>query len=263
MRRDYFTCVFLTCICAALGFVCFAPAHYSYNLITPRSFGVAEQVCSWLFFAAVLVVFPLYAAWRKRLWITLGLASYGLMALLPSWMLPGLMDKLSGENAGLGATVEGFFLKAIYTMVNAPFAAISASMGDKFALGLAGKILPVALISYVALQLFRFYRDAYVAEQLDPASAIDKTAKENSDAADPRKVRDARIPEVFGTVISAPASRGKASAQPVKTVQKPAHKPQRPAPGEATVRIPRVGASDVNNGSDKGDTQVIHLGPPQ
>lgn len=261
MRRDYFTCVFLTCICAALGFVCFAPKHYSYQLITPATFGTFEKVCSWLFFAAVLLVFPLYAAWRKRLWITLGLASYGLLAVLPGWLLPGLADKLSGEDAGVGASVEAFLLKGIYTMVNAPFAAMSAATGDKFALGLSTKILPMALISYVAFQLFRFYRDAYVAEQLDPASAIDKTAKENSDAADPRKVRDARIPDILGTVISAPASAKKAPEQshPPKQVRRP----EPPKVEDATVRVPRVGDIHVSNKPDTDDTQVIRLGPPK
>ena len=223
------------------------------------TFGVFEKVCSWLFFAAVLLIFPLYAAWRKRLWITLGLASYGLLAILPGSILPGLADKLSGENAGLGASVEAFLLKGIYTMVNAPFAAMSASTGDKFALGLSTKILPMALISYVAFQLFRFYRDAYVAEQLDPASAIDKTAKENSDAADPRKVRDARIPEVLGTVISAPASAKKAPEQQPKQVRKP----EPPKVEDATVRVPRVGDIHIKDKPDTDDTQVIHLGPPR
>ena len=219
-----------------------------------------EKVCSWLFFAAVLLVFPIYAAWRKRLWITLGLASYGLLALLPSWILPGLAAKLSGEDAGVGASVEAFLLKSIYTMVNAPFAAMSAATGDKFALGLSTKILPVALITYIAFQLFRFYRDAYVAEQLDPASAIDKTAKENSDAADPRKVRDARIPDILGTVISAPASAKKApEGQPPKQVRRP----EPPKVEDATVRVPRVGDIRVSNKPDADDTQIIHLGPPK
>ena len=223
------------------------------------TFGVFEKVCSWLFFAAVLLIFPLYAAWRKRLWITLGLASYGLLAILPGSILPRLADKLSGEEAGLGASVEAFLLKGIYTMVNAPFAAMSASTGDKFALGLSTKILPMALISYVAFQLFRFYRDAYVAEQLDPASAIDKTARENSDAADPRKVRDARIPEVLGTVISAPASAKKAPEQQPAKVRKP----EPPKVEDATVRVPRVGDIHIKDKPDTDDTQVIHLGPPK
>ena len=60
--------------------------------------------------------------------------------------------------------------------------------------------MPVALILYAGVQLFRFYRDAYKAEQLDPMKAIDKTSIENG----PRNVRTASIPEVLGTVISAP-----------------------------------------------------------
>ncbi len=260
MRRDYFTCVFLTCICAALFFVCFAPVHFAYQLITPCKFGVLETVCSWLYFMAVLLVFPIYAAYRKKLWITLGLASYGLLAVLPTWMLPSISAKLQGEDASLGASVWGFLLKGIYRMVNAPFAAISSSMGDKFALGISTKILPVALLSYIGFQLFRFYRDAYVAEQLDPASAIDKTAKENSDANDPRKVRDARIPEVLGTVISAPASAKKA---PDQQPPRQARTPEPPKVEDATVRVPRVGDINVPAKSDTDDTQVIHLGPPQ
>ena len=118
----------------------------------------------------------------------------------------------------------------------------------------------MALISYIAFQLFRFYRDAYVAEQLDPASAIDKTARENSDAADPRKVRDARIPDILGTVISAPANAKKAPEhEPPKQVRRS----EPPKVEDATVRVPRVGDIHVSNKPDTDDTQVIHLGPPK
>lgn len=208
----------------------------------------------------MLLVFPFYAAYRKKLWITLGLASYGLLAVLPVWMLPSISAKLQGEDASLGASVSGFLLKGIYRMVNAPFAAISSSMGDKFALGISTKILPVALLSYIGFQLFRFYRDAYVAEQLDPASAIDKTAKENSDANDPRKVRDARIPEVLGTVISAPTSAKKA---PDVNNHGQVRRPEPPVVDDATVKVPRVGDVNLKSKPDTDDTQVIRLGPPK
>lgn len=85
-------------------------------------------------------------------------------------------------------------------MAEAPFAPISRALGDSFAEVLPRRIMPVALILYAGVQLFRFYRDAYKAEQLDPMKAIDKTSIENG----PRNVRTASIPEVLGTVISAP-----------------------------------------------------------
>ncbi len=200
MRRDYFICVFLLCICLSLFYVCFLPLYFVYGEIVPREFGPVETTVSWIFFAMVFAVLPLYAAIKKKFWMSAGLAVYGIVASLPVWLLPGMADKLGGEDASIVAVIWAFLLKAIYGMAEAPFAPITRAFGDKVTEGLPRWIMPVALVIYAGCQLFRFYRNAYRAEQLDPMKAIDKTSIENG----PRNVRKAAIPEVLGTVISAP-----------------------------------------------------------
>lgn len=180
--------------------MCFLPLYFVYGGIVPREFGPIETAASWIFMLMVFVVLPVYAAVKKKFWMSAGLAVYGIVAAFPVWVLPGMADKLAGEDASIVTVIWAFLLRSIYGMAEAPFAPISRALGDSFAEVLPRRIMPVALILYAGVQLFRFYRDAYKAEQLDPMKAIDKTSIENG----PRNVRTASIPEVLGTVISAP-----------------------------------------------------------
>lgn len=274
MRRDYFICIFLLCICASLFFVCFVPLFYEYNLIVPREFSIFEMVMSWLFAVSVLIIVPLYSAIHKKFWFTAGLAVYGLFANLPEWILPKLIEKLSGEDVSIISVIGNFIWRSIYGMVKAPFAGLSPALGVNFARGLSNWILPVSVISYVVVQLFRFYRDAYVADQLDPSRVMDSTAAENNSATVASRRRETREAEVLGTHISAPVKSGsgngtseqKVVASQVFPVNPNGTSPVRPAPNPevsgATQKVPQVGANmaakQVNS-----DTQVIHLGPPK
>ncbi len=265
MRRDYFTCVFLGCICAALFFVYFTPAYFVYGGVSVRTFSLTETICAWVYAAIVLLILPIYAAYKKKLWITAGLMAYGAFASLPIWIMPKLMSKLQGEDASIVATVEAFLLKALYRMATAPFGAISRALGDKFTRSLPFRILPVAVLVYVGFQLFRFYRNAYVMEQLSPATAIDMTAKENAQSSDSRKVRDARIPEVLGTVISAPAGASGSPAKKPDPAQASARRPQpqaRQQVSSETIRIPHVPVRESRAPEVDDKTKPIRLGPP-
>ena len=192
--------------------MCFLPLYFVYGGIVPREFGPIETAASWIFMLMVFVVLPVYAAVKKKFWMSAGLAVYGIVAAIPVWVLPGMADKLAGEDASIVTVIWAFLLRSIYGMAEAPFAPISRALGDSFAEVLPRRIMPVALILYAGVQLFRFYRDAYKAEQLDPMKAIDKTSIENG----PRNVRTASIPEVLGTVISAPDASLRNNPEEVK-----------------------------------------------
>lgn len=215
MRRDYFICVFLLCICVSLFYVCFLPLYFIYGEIVPREFGPVETVFSWIFLVLVFLVLPVFAAYKKKFWMSAGLAAYGVLASIPVWILPGMADKLSGDDASIVSVVWAFLLKAIYGMVEAPFAPVTTVLGDSFVEALPRMIMPVALILYVGCQLFRFYRDAYRQEQLDPMKALDKTSIENNTTGiGSKSVRKASMPEVLGTVITAPAPAPTSPAAP-------------------------------------------------
>ena len=205
MRRDYLVCVFLLCICVSLFYVCFLPLYFVYGQIVPREFGPIETLFSWIYLVMVFGVLPVYAAYKKKFWMTAGLAAYGIVAAFPVWVLPGMADKLAGDDASIVAVAWAFILKSVYGMAEAPFAPITRALGDSFVEVLPRRIMPVAIILYVGCQLFRFYRNAYRQEQLDPRKALDKTSIVNNIAGIGTKtVRKAAIPEVLGTVITAP-----------------------------------------------------------
>lgn len=222
MRRDYFIDVFLTCICVCLLFVCFSPLYYTYDAIVPRNFGVFEKCMSCLYALAVIFILPiLFAVFRKK-WAALGLAFYGFCAILPNMVLPKLQETLSGDDVTVISTANGLIWKGIYGMVNAPFAALSGLLGKSGALKLNWLILPSALFFYIALQVFRYYRKAYLAELVDPVSVVGKGAPASETAG----VRRVKKPEVLGTVISKP----KAPPAPAPAAQ--TRKVNLPASGE-------------------------------
>ncbi len=299
MRRDYFICIFLLCICCSLLFVCFAPIALEYGLLIPRAFSIFEIIMSWLFAVVVLGVIPVYSAVKKKFWFMAGLAVYGFFAYLPEWIIPGLAGKLQGDNASMLAVIQNFIWRAVYGMVKAPFAGMIPAVGEKIARGLSDWILPASVGIYVVVQLFRFYRDSYVADQLDPSRIVDSTAAENNGAAVASRRRETREAEVLGTVISAPVNSapktpdGKVvapsanGAKPKSTSQvfpvnpnQPVKQPQVPNPnnGNGPVQmqnpvhvqrqIPSQGDTQrmpVPNAKPAidSDTKVIHLGPPK
>lgn len=199
MRRDYFLCFFLLCIATSLLFVCFQPLYFTYDIIVPRDFGLLERLCSCTFAAAVILVIPLLAAIKRKFWITAGLACYGLLAFIPSWILPGMTAKISGSEAKLGSVIGSFCLKSIHGMVNAPFGALSQLIGDNKASMLSHFIFPMALICYAVVQLFRFYRDAYLKDKLS-AQQVDPTIERG----EPTNAAKPEDKEVLGTVVMAP-----------------------------------------------------------
>ena len=94
-------------------------------------------------------------------------------------------------------------------MVNAPFAALSSLWGDDVAASLALWIFPVSVAVPFIFKAYRFYRDAYVAEQLNPASVVSAPSNSKFDRkedTDEEKKEEPK-PEVLGTVISAPAKK--------------------------------------------------------
>ena len=198
MRRDYFTCVFLGLIAGALAFVCFKPLYFTYEQIIPRDFSLYERVSSVLYAFFFIIFLPFFAAFKKKDWINWGLAAYGLLIYLPVWLYPA-EELIKGEDPKLLHVLGALVLRTIYDVMQAPFAALSQLIGNDSASKIVYWILPVALVWPVIFRIIRFYRRAYLSEQLNPMP---------QDKAEPKQAQAhaAGKPEVLGTVISAPVT---------------------------------------------------------
>lgn len=222
MRRDYFTCVFLGLIAGALLFVWANPLYFTYDSVIPRDFSLFERFMSVLYTLFFVFFLPFFAAFRKKEWINWGLAAYGLMAYLPLWLYPA-QELIKGDGAKLSSMLGALVLKTIYNVMQAPFAALSKLIGDNAASKVVYWILPVAIFWPVIFKIIRFYRIAYLSEQLNPMTTS-HSAPTTSKA--PEK------PEVLGTVITAPV-----------TAQTPAEITRKSAPvrqPDDTVKVPPV-----------------------
>ena len=289
MRRDYFTCVFLGLIAGALAFVCFKPLYFTYDAIIPRSFDLFERLMSLLYALFFILFLPFFAAFKKKEWINWGLAAYGLMAYLPLWFYPA-QEAIQGDDASMVSIFGALVLRVIYAVMQAPFAALSRLIGDSAASKIVYWILPVAIVWPIIFRIIRFYRRAYLSEQLNPMTT-DQAAPAASKAPEaPDK------PEVLGTVISAPVTAQtpaditrKNQPAPEKPEEKPQMPPAEPeekpeisegeTPKRPGVRAPvrpvhigveapgkqntaALGAGPVKDSKPKSD-QAIELGAPK
>ena len=166
MRRDYFTCVFLGLIAGALAFVFFSPLYFTYEGIVPRDFTIFERCMSFLYAVFFVLFLPCYAAFKKKEWINWGLAAYGIFIYLPLWFYP--TEKLASEDPGLLTKLGAFCLRTIYNVMEAPFAALSKLLGNTAAPRVVYWILPLAIFWPIIFRIVRFYRLAYLSEQLNP-----------------------------------------------------------------------------------------------
>ena len=196
MRRDYFTCVFLGLIAGALMFVCFAPLYFVYGGTVPRDFSLFERMMSLLYAVFFIIFLPFFAAFRTKVWVNWGLAAYGILIYLPRFFYPA-EALITGDDAKLTKILLAVLLRGIYGMMQAPFAALSPLIGDKAASGLVYWILPTALFWPLVLKIIRFYRRAYLSEQLNPMPKV-------KPAVTTAHTGPAVKPEVLGTVITAP-----------------------------------------------------------
>ena len=203
MRRDYFICVFLLLTACSLAFVCLLPTCFSYDGIILREVSVVETIVSLVFSFVVLLAAPLIIAYKRKLWAMLGMVCYGLLAYIPGMIIPKMTDSLSGADASIGASVKALLLKGVYTMVNAPFVGVGKIFGNDLAVRFSRYIIPSALIFYVVLKLFRFYRAAYIAEKMAPSPAAAFAAGEGQAS---ETSKPPRKPDILGTVISKPVS---------------------------------------------------------
>lgn len=204
----------------ALSFVCLLPTCYSYDGILVRKVTLIEAIFSTFFAVITLIALPVFTAVKKKFWAMLGTAGFGLLAFLPGMFLPKMAVKLAAPDVSFGTSFKAFILKDIYIMMNAPFVGIGSLIGDKIALVLPKLILPLSLLIYLVVWLYRFYRDAYLNERLSPPPV-------NEPKVDPQT----RKPDILGTVISAPVNPEKATSQAQPVTPPPAPAPQRaPAP---------------------------------
>ena len=218
---------FIRLIAGALAFVFFSPLYFTYEGIVPRDFTIFERCMSFLYAVFFVLFLPCYAAFKKKEWINWGLAAYGIFIYLPLWFYP--TEKLASEDPGLLTKLGAFCLRTIYNVMEAPFAALSKLLGNTAAPRVVYWILPLAIFWPIIFRIVRFYRLAYLSEQLNPMTP--------DQAAPSKKVPEVHgKPEVLGTVISAPV-----------TAQTPADITRKNIPsfnGEETAKLPPVPAPE-------------------
>jgi hypothetical protein len=285
MRRDVIANVFLFFTTLSLLLVFRYPVYFSYGQVIYRAVSIPERIFS-VVFILLWITLCVYAAYFKRIYLLIGGILYGLMPYMPGLLIPMLSESQASGKPNLAATLTVSLLKRIYELENAPFVGVSVLFPPEKAIDFSKLLLPVLLISYVGTQLFRFYRNAYLAEKLrlDDTSYAGRTAPAKAATAavaeSPEKLQDSVRPAPDLLMDPSPEPRriaeGELLPEPVDGEPILLSPPQ--VPDEPILLFPPTGAvpaadiifekPDPALPSDSGeaidlDRTVIHLPPKQ
>ncbi len=165
MRRDIIVSVFLFFVLFALIFVVLFPIYYTYGQVFYRSVSVAERIMSVLFVLSWAALCT-YTAYFKKLTCLFGGILYSLLAYLPGIVIPKLTTAVPGSDPNLMTSLLDGAMRRLYELINAPMTGVSVLFPPEKAIGISKWMLPVLVASYILTQIFRFYRNAYLADQL-------------------------------------------------------------------------------------------------
>lgn len=232
-------------------FVCFAPLYFTYSAVIPRDFTLFERLMSLLYAVFFILFLPFFSALRSKVWVNWGLAAYGVLIYLPVYFYPA-EELISGNDPSAVRMLIAVILRGIYGMMQAPFAALSPLIGDKAASSLVYWILPTALIWPFVFKVLRFYKRAYLSEQLNPMPKV-KPAPAAAHSGPAVK------PEVLGTVITAPV----VAASPDEVTGKAALS-QRSAAAEKETKNPEPSSEPESEKIEapKTESEAIPLAAP-
>lgn len=192
MRKDKAINVFLFFILFAMLFVYSCPVYFSFGEVHMRSVSLAERFFS-LIFVLLWLALCSYTAWKKRLPLLAGGILFSLMAYLPGWILPHVSEAAGRtKDPNLFSSIIQYIFERMYELINAPMAGVSILVSSKASQNLGKQLLPALLVIYAGTQVFRFYRNAYLSDQLH----IEDTAY----ASNPELARELAVAPKTGTV---------------------------------------------------------------
>lgn len=255
MKRDIIVDIFLGGILLSLLFVFSFPVLFAYNANIPREISLAERLMSVCFVLAFFLT-TVWACWKKKIWVALGLATYAFLAYIPKWFLPKVYRNITLDGRNVVNSLLASFLNRIYELTHAPFAGLTGMVSEKTADNMTYRLLPTVIFGYLFAQIVHFYYNAYVTEK-----------KQKHDFAHFRRAQASRAPafataapvaEPLGTVIKDENNEIAKETYSVNKEEAPTVQMNVEAPAEPTrviekpTEVPAIEAAST-------DTQVISL----
>ncbi|MBN1776229.1 MAG: hypothetical protein JW817_07180 [Clostridiales bacterium] len=217
MRRDIIVSIFLFYVLFALLFVVLFPIYFTYGQVFYRSVSVTERIMS-VIFVLMWLVLCAFSAYFKKLTCFFGGILYSFLAYLPEMVISKLSTAVPGSDPNLFTSLLEGAMRRLYELVNAPMAGVSVLFPPEKAIDISKWMLPVLVASYVVTQIFRFYRNAYLADQLLLTDAPAGEAAPAQDAAgesSTHRIRDRFA--AFVTKMKSPLSRKAAKGEVQET----------------------------------------------
>lgn len=207
MRRDVIVSIFLFYVLFALLFVVLFPIYFTYGQVFYRSVSVTERIMS-VIFVLMWLVLCAFSAYFKKLTCFFGGILYSFLAYLPEMVISKLSTAVPGSDPNLFTSLMEGAMRRLYELVNAPMAGVSVLFPPEKAIDISKWMLPVLVVSYVVTQIFRFYRNAYLADQLlltDAPAGEAAPAQDTAGESTTHRIRDRFA--AFVTKMKSPLSR--------------------------------------------------------
>ncbi len=254
MKRDIIVDVFLGALLLSILFVFSFPVLFTYEANLSREISLIERLMSVCFLLA-FVLTGIWACWKKKIWVAVGLATYSILPYISKWFLPKVEESIAHNGRNIGKSLLSMFLHRIYEVTHAPFAGLTGMVSEKTAERMAYKLLPSIIIGYILAQIVHFYYKAYITEK-----------KQKHDFAHFRRTQAHQIPafaeaapvvpEPLGTIIKDENDEIAEETYTMKPEQAPTTELRREETAsptiEATTVVPAIEATS-------SDTQVIAL----
>ena len=118
-----------------------------------------------IIYALLWLALIVYSAWQKKKHFVIAGLIYCFLAALPGWFLPSVVPAAGAEQGLLEAFFE-MVLKKAYALSYAPLTGFGFFMSLESVKAWTSRIFPVFLAAYLGTQIFRYYRNAYIAQRL-------------------------------------------------------------------------------------------------
>ncbi len=164
MKRDIIGDIFLGGVLLSLLFIFSFPVYFEWNGVVARPIELNERLMGVCYLMAWILV-AVWACWKKKVWVVVGAASFGLLAYLPKWFLPMVDEKILKEGSSMVDSFLSMLLNRIYELIHAPFVGTVGLLGEDTAKKLPEVLFPAIVIAYILVQIIRYYRNAYITEK--------------------------------------------------------------------------------------------------
>ena len=135
-----------------------------------------DEISQWyvyygIVYAVIWIALIVYSTWKRKWHFLLGSLVFAALVYLPEWILPRLASDPTEEKSLLTEIMNWFF-RGLYSVMYAAQGGLAKIMSQASVQTWTKRIVPLFIAAYVATQVVRYYRNAYISQQLQMNKSV-------------------------------------------------------------------------------------------